>query len=272
MRHHHVRRVAAVDGDAERSRRIAHMLVAPRAQPALAAADPGIGRVLLALGGALGVGSGGFDGPGDLVPEREGQLPAAAHVELLAAAEVEVAVLQVEVGMAHAAMRDAQQHLGALRCRAWRPRWPAAAWRTRSEIGDASVRSSTLNHKLSRDYRLINNANADSARGTRESAARYACKEGSKYHGRKSNPQENRRKNPRRVPRYCRGEAARAVARSCWTVWRMWNSIASWATATARADRLSMSGVCTFKRAQPRGGTSRQRLRLSSRPCELQAL
>ena len=178
MRHHHVRGVAAVDGDAERPRRIAHMLVAPRAQPALAAADPGIGRVLLALDGALGVGSGGFHGPGNLVPERERQLPAAAHVELLAAAEVEIAVLQMEVGMAHPAMRDAQQHLGALRCRRGGLGSLQRLGVLDQRLAMHQLRSSTLNHKLSRDYRLINNANADSARGTREFAARYACKEG----------------------------------------------------------------------------------------------
>ena len=49
MRHQHVRGVAAVDGDAERAGRVAHVLVAALAQPALAAADPGVGGVELAL-------------------------------------------------------------------------------------------------------------------------------------------------------------------------------------------------------------------------------
>ena len=115
MRHQHVRGVAAVHGDAERARRIAQVLVAARAQPALAAADPGIGRVALARLDALGLGARRLDRAGDLVAQREGQRAVAAHVELLAAAQVEVAVLQVEVGVAHAAMGDAQQHLGALR-------------------------------------------------------------------------------------------------------------------------------------------------------------
>ena len=67
MRHHHMRGVTAVDGDAERSRRIAHVLVATRAQPAFAAADPRIGRVLLALDGALSVGPGGLHSAGNLM-------------------------------------------------------------------------------------------------------------------------------------------------------------------------------------------------------------
>ena len=50
------------------------------------------------------------------MPEREGELPAAADVELLAAAEIEVAVLKVNVGMAHPAVRDAQQYLGSRWC------------------------------------------------------------------------------------------------------------------------------------------------------------
>ena len=47
--------------------------------------------------------------------QGEGQRAVAAHVELLAAAQIEIAVLQVDVGVAHAAVRDAQQHLGAQR-------------------------------------------------------------------------------------------------------------------------------------------------------------
>ena len=66
---------------------------------------------------ALCLGTGRLDGAGDLVAEGEGQRPVAAHVELLPAAEIEVAVLQVDVGVAHAAVGDAQQHLGALRLR-----------------------------------------------------------------------------------------------------------------------------------------------------------
>ena len=63
---------------------------------------------------ALRLGTRRLDGAGDLVAERERQLPAGAHVELLAAAEIEVAVLQVHVGVTHAAVGDAEQHLAAL--------------------------------------------------------------------------------------------------------------------------------------------------------------
>ena len=115
MRHQHVGGIAAVDGDAERAGRIAHVLVAARAQPALAAADPGIGGVELAWRHALRLGARRLHGAGDLVAQGEGQRAVAAHIELLAAAQIEIAVLQVDVGVAYAAMRDAQQHLAALR-------------------------------------------------------------------------------------------------------------------------------------------------------------
>ena len=113
VRHQDVRGVAAVDRDAERARRVAQMLVAACAHGARAAADPRIDGVAYAGCDALGVGASRLDGAGDLVPKGEGEGAEAAHVELLLAAQGEIAVLQVQIGVAHAAMGDAQQHLAA---------------------------------------------------------------------------------------------------------------------------------------------------------------
>ena len=52
---------------------------------------------------------------GDLVAEREWQRAARGDVELLVAAEREIAVLQMQVGMADAAALDAHQHFAAAR-------------------------------------------------------------------------------------------------------------------------------------------------------------
>ena len=61
--------------------------------------------------------AGALDHAGDLVAEREGQGAAAAHVELLVVAQQEIAVLHVQVGVAHAAAVNADEHLGAARLR-----------------------------------------------------------------------------------------------------------------------------------------------------------
>ena len=96
----------------------AEILLAGLAGRAFAAADPGIDRDRCAELRVLGVGTGALDDAGDLMAEREGQRAARADVELLAVAEREIAVLHVQVGMAHAAALDAHQHLAAVRLRA----------------------------------------------------------------------------------------------------------------------------------------------------------
>src|SRR6202030_1320683 len=53
----------------------------------------------------------------DLMAERERQLAAGGDVEPFVVAEREIAVLQVQVGMAHAAALDAQEHFVAAGCR-----------------------------------------------------------------------------------------------------------------------------------------------------------
>jgi hypothetical protein len=99
-----VRGIAAVDRDAEHAGCIAQMLVPARTQPALAAADPGIGGIAFAFRDPLRVGPRRLHGAGDLVAQRERQRAVAAHVQLLAAPQIEIAILQVEVLVAHIAM------------------------------------------------------------------------------------------------------------------------------------------------------------------------
>src|ERR1043166_5403611 len=92
------------------------ILLAGAAGRALTAADPGEHRERTAdLDFCLGPGL--LDRAGDLVAEREGERAPLRHVEFLLAPEPEVAVLQMHVGMAHAAAADAHQHLAAFRHR-----------------------------------------------------------------------------------------------------------------------------------------------------------
>src|SRR6202012_5779435 len=106
---------AAVDRDAEEALLDAEVLVAIGAVAALAAADPGKHRALLADQLPGHVRPDLVDDAGDLMAERERQGHAARGVELLAAAEIGVAVLDVQVGMAQAAALDAHQDLASLR-------------------------------------------------------------------------------------------------------------------------------------------------------------
>jgi hypothetical protein len=52
------------------------------------------------------------------VAEREGQRAAGTDIELLVAAELEIAVVDVQIGMAHAAALDADQDFAPSRLRA----------------------------------------------------------------------------------------------------------------------------------------------------------
>ncbi len=108
---------AAVDGDAEKALLDAQILIAVEAVAALAAADPGEYRLLGADQILRDIGADFLDDAGDLVSERERQRHAARGIELLAAAEVGIAVLDMQVGMAQSATLDADQHLPALRLR-----------------------------------------------------------------------------------------------------------------------------------------------------------
>ncbi len=115
MRDEDVGGEAAIDGDAEMAVRGAQILLAAAARRASAATDPGIDRDAAADGRAVGFVSRGFDHAGDLVSERERQRAVLGDVEPLVAAEQEIAVLQMQVGMAHAAALDAHQHFAAAR-------------------------------------------------------------------------------------------------------------------------------------------------------------
>jgi len=119
MRHQHVRGKSAVDGNAEVAVGGAQVFLAGAAGRALAATDPrkhrNLGAGYCVGTDFLGLRPGAFDSAGDLVAERERQRAPGAHVELLAVAEQEIAVLHVQVRMADAAAVDPHEHLAALR-------------------------------------------------------------------------------------------------------------------------------------------------------------
>ena len=106
----------------------------------------------------------------------------ARDVELLVAAEAEIAVLQVEVGMAHAAAADAHQHFA---CRAARaPRRPSrtAASRRRSSIGgscgscDSPLASATKPSTAISSARAVGSRPAFSSSGMGSSAERLQAR------------------------------------------------------------------------------------------------
>jgi hypothetical protein len=115
MRHAHQVGVAAGQLDAQVAHRAsAQVLVATLAHQARAAAQPGIDDDLVAELHALHVGADFDDLTADLVAHRHRQLGAGAFERgQLAPAHVEAAGLHMQVGMAHAAVRDAQRHLVA---------------------------------------------------------------------------------------------------------------------------------------------------------------
>ena len=108
---------AAVDGDAEKTLLDAEILVAIGAVAALAAADPREYRLPGADQAAWNIGTDLRDDAGDLVSQREGQGHAAGGVKFLAAAEIGVAVLDMQVGMAQPAALDPDQHFPGYRLR-----------------------------------------------------------------------------------------------------------------------------------------------------------
>jgi hypothetical protein len=90
-------------------------LLAAAAGGASPTTDPGINGNTAADDRRIGVAADVFDHAGDFMTECEGQDASGADVELLVAAEGEVAVLQMQVGMANAAAFDAHQDLAAAR-------------------------------------------------------------------------------------------------------------------------------------------------------------
>src|SRR5207253_1797581 len=116
IRHQHMRGIRAGAVDAEEARAgDAVIFLTGLAHGALAAADPRIDQPLLADFDPASAGPERFDDAERLVAEREGRNAAALlHVEALAAAEIEVALPDVEIGVADAGARDAHEHLGSL--------------------------------------------------------------------------------------------------------------------------------------------------------------
>src|SRR3954451_9592273 len=108
---------AAVDGDAEKALLDAEILVAIGAVAALSANDTRKNRFPAAYQLFRNIGADFLDDPRDLVSERERQRHATGGIEPLAAAEVGVAVLDVEVGMAEPAPLDPDKNFLALRPR-----------------------------------------------------------------------------------------------------------------------------------------------------------
>ena len=116
MRHQHMRRITA--GNARRAAELARLdaiiFLVAQARRAIAAADPGIGRIAVADFHALHVGADGHDFAFDLVAQRVRQFQI-AHRQLVAAAQIEIAVMDVDVGMADAGMRRLEEDFRALR-------------------------------------------------------------------------------------------------------------------------------------------------------------
>ena len=106
MRNQNVGSKAAVDGDAEVAMVRAQILFAADTRRANPAADPRIDGNAAADDRGVGVGADAFDHAGDLMTERERQGASGADVELLVAVEGEIAILQVQIGMAHTPQRS----------------------------------------------------------------------------------------------------------------------------------------------------------------------
>src|SRR5215470_18280649 len=94
----------------------AHVLFAGATGRAGAAADPRIDRDLAADDHAFGIFTCGFDDSSNFVPKREWQSAVFGDVEPSIATEREIAVLHVQIRMAHPAAGHADQNFGA----AWR--------------------------------------------------------------------------------------------------------------------------------------------------------
>ena len=109
VRHDDMRAIAAGDPGAEGARPQAQQFLALLAHRALAAADPGIGNHLVADFDARGSRAERSDLAGDLMPHRERQMHATGFErELLAVAEIEMPVPDVDVAVADARRLDPQ--------------------------------------------------------------------------------------------------------------------------------------------------------------------
>src|SRR6266850_4696359 len=113
MRNQQMVGIAAGALDADPAWRHAVIVHALQAARALAAADPRAHQAVLADLRILRVRPGRYPGAVGLMAQRHRRMhPAIAHVETLSAAEVEIALADVHVAVAHAAILQLQQHLG----------------------------------------------------------------------------------------------------------------------------------------------------------------
>jgi hypothetical protein len=116
MRNQQVIGVATSALDADPARRHAVIVHAFQAAHALAAADPRTHQPILADRRILRIRPGRDHCAVGFVAQRHWRMhPAIAHVETLAAAEIEIALADMHVAMADTAILQLQQHLGACR-------------------------------------------------------------------------------------------------------------------------------------------------------------
>src|SRR5690349_3897172 len=117
MRHQNVSRKTAVDRDAKMVMRGAHVLFPGAACRTSVAADPRIDRDFAAENDAVGIFAGSLDDAGNLVPKRKRQSAVFADIKAPVAAQRKIAVLHVEIRVAHPAASHPDQNLGAARRR-----------------------------------------------------------------------------------------------------------------------------------------------------------
>src|SRR6516164_7643792 len=120
MRHQNVRGETAVCGDPEMMVRRTHVLFARAASCAPAAADPGIDRSMPAYGCAFRLVTHRFDDARDLMPKRKRQYTIFGDIELFVAGQREVAVLDMQIRVAHSAACHADENLAAAGDRTFR--------------------------------------------------------------------------------------------------------------------------------------------------------
>src|SRR5579862_9801726 len=113
MGNEHMAGEAAIGIDAEVAMGGAQVFFTSAADGAGAAADPGIHGDAAADRCAVGFVAGAFDHAGDFVSERERQSAILGDIEPPLAAELEITVLQMQVGMTHATTLDPYQHFAA---------------------------------------------------------------------------------------------------------------------------------------------------------------
>src|SRR5262245_18238256 len=114
--HKHMRRKAAINRDAEMTRRGADVLIAHTARRAFPTTDPWIDRDPGA-GLCVRVRACAFNQPGDLVPKRERKGTPSPLVKILAIAQHKVTVLHVDIRMTDTATLDPHKDFSTLRPR-----------------------------------------------------------------------------------------------------------------------------------------------------------